>query len=355
MAVFRIFNVGAGFKPTLCGQAGNLPLRFIRKNEKGLTLVEMIISLAILSAIIVPISFAIRAFLFLPSQGVDEYDVMNQLRNAAQLIAIDARQADTFIQGSNPNYATLSWTDYIDPAGPNYVVLYYFSPSDNRLVRQLTVTGVPPVLVVLENVASYEDVSISLSGGLLTVSLTATVAGVRKTFSTSENLKAKPRPTLPSTQTTPSPLTLAWDDFESGAFSGGGGWLAPWSTSGLASIVATGFPEQGNYHMLLQSNTGLASRSVNLAGQANVHVQFWAKAASFNSGNTATFQVSSNGTTWTVVKTWTLADADNVYRYWDLDISSFSMTSAFWIRYQANMTNASNLFYVDSVYVVRAY
>lgn len=341
----KFVDVGAGFKPAL-GRSQACP---------GFTIIEMVISLAILAVIIVPLSLAMRTFLFLPSQGVDEYDVMNSLRHAAQIISTDARQAETFTQGSNPNYATFAWVDYIDPAQPAYNARYYYSPVDKRLLRDLTADMSTSTLIILENVDSYSGISVTSSGGVLTVSLTATVSGVTRTFATTEDLKTKLRPTLPVTPSTPSPLTIAWDDFESGDFSEGAGWLSAWTTSGLSSVVATGFPQQGNFHMLLESSTGLASRNLNLSGQANVRVQFWAKASNFGSGDTATFQVSPNGTIWTVVRTWTIADSDNVYHYEDISISSFSMTSNFWIRYQANMTNASNDFYVDSLYVVRGY
>jgi len=324
-------------------------------SQRGFTAVEMVISLAILAVIIVPISFAMRTFLFLPSQGIDEYDVMNGLRNAGQIILADARQAETFTQGSNPNYATLAWADYISPAQPVYSVRYYYSSADKTLLRDLTTEMSASTTVILENVENYGDVSTTSSGGVLTVSLTATVSGVTRTFATSENLKAKGRPVLPVTPATPSPLTLAWDDFETGDFSGGAGWIAAWTTSGLASIVATGFPQQGNFHMLLSSNTGLASRNLNLSGQTNVRVQFWAKADNFGAADTATLQVSPNGTSWTVVRTWTIADSDSTYHYEDISLSSFSMTSNFWVRFQADMSNASNQLYVDSVYVVRGY
>lgn len=327
----------------------------MKLNDRGLTILEMVISLALIAAITVPIAMAIRVFLFLPGQGADEFDVMNRLRNAAQIIAVDARQSETFTAGSNPTYATFTWVDYINPAQPSYTVRYYYSSADKELLRDASTGGPVSTQVMLENTANYSDVSMSLSAGVLTISLTATVEGVRQTFSTSETLRSKPRPVLPVTPSTPSPLTLVWDDFETGDFTGGSGWLAAWTNSGLSSIVSTGFPQQGNYHMLLRSNTGLVSRSINLSGQANVRVQFWAKADNFDPGNTATFQVSSNGSTWTVVRTWIDGQDDNVYRFEDIDISSFSMTSSFWLRFQANMSGGANNFYVDNLSVVRAY
>ena len=43
---------------------------------------------------------------------------------------------------------------------------------------------------------------------------------------------------------------IAFDDFESNSFSGGGGWLAPWATAGDVSIQKKGKPKQGKFDSL---------------------------------------------------------------------------------------------------------
>lgn len=150
----------------------------------------------------------------------------------------------------------------------------------------------------------------------------------------------------------PAPTIIATDNFESGNFSGGAGWLAAWSASGLASIATSGSPKQGSYHMLLESSTGHAQRNLNLSGRTDVRVQFWAKAVNFNPGDNATLSVSPDGISFTIVRTWTSADADSIYRYEDIDISSFSMTTSFYIAFDANMSGGANDFYVDDLKIV---
>ncbi|MBM3943989.1 MAG: hypothetical protein FJ317_00660, partial [SAR202 cluster bacterium] len=76
----------------------------------------------------------------------------------------------------------------------------------------------------------------------------------------------------------PAPVILAADDFESGNFSGGSGWLGAWTTSGDATVVSSGGPHGGTYHAQLQRGTGVMTRSVNLSGQSDVRWRFWAKA-----------------------------------------------------------------------------
>ncbi|MDP2953078.1 MAG: hypothetical protein Q8O76_07170, partial [Chloroflexota bacterium] len=44
---------------------------------------------------------------------------------------------------------------------------------------------------------------------------------------------------------------IALDDFESGAATGGAGWLAPWTVSGAVSWATTGSPYRGVKHLRL--------------------------------------------------------------------------------------------------------
>jgi len=145
---------------------------------------------------------------------------------------------------------------------------------------------------------------------------------------------------------------IAWDDFESGGLTGGSGWLTNWMASGDYAVTTAGTAYQGSYHLQLRSSTGYATREVNLSGKTNARLQFWAKADSFETGENARLLVSSNGTTWTTVKTWVDGEDDNVYRFWDLDLSAYPLTSTFWIAFDANMAQPSDYFYVDYLWVV---
>ena len=151
--------------------------------------------------------------------------------------------------------------------------------------------------------------------------------------------------------TTPLP-TIAWDDFESGGLTGGSGWLTNWMASGDYSVTTAGTAYQGSYHLRLRSSTGYARREVNLSGKTNVRLQFWAKADSFETGENAQLLVSSNGTTWTTVKTWVNGEDDNVYRFWDFDLSAYPLTSTFWIAFDANMSGTGDYLYVDDLNMV---
>ncbi len=150
----------------------------------------------------------------------------------------------------------------------------------------------------------------------------------------------------------PPPTIIAADNLESSGWNGGSGWLYNWSHTGDASIVSVESPYQGSYHLRLRRGTGYVDRAVNLTGRSNVRLQFWAKADSFEAGETATCSVSPNGTTWTVVRVWPDGEDDNAYRFEDIDLSSFSMTGEFWISFVANMSNTGDYFWVDDLKII---
>jgi len=156
----------------------------------------------------------------------------------------------------------------------------------------------------------------------------------------------------PSTEET----STASDDFESGGWTGGTGWLDNWYHSGNASVTGSGTPYEGSYHLRLRRNTGYVDRSVDLSEATSARLQFWAKANSFESGEEAYCLVSSNDTDWTTVHTWVDdVDDDDVYRFHDIDLSPYELTSEFWIAFQANMSGNQDYFYVDDLEIIYTY
>jgi len=144
---------------------------------------------------------------------------------------------------------------------------------------------------------------------------------------------------------------IASDDFESGGWSGGSGWLGDWQ--GAASVTPDGKPHGGNYHLMLQEATGYVKRATNLSGQTNVQLQFWAKAKSFKGSDSARCLISSNGSDWTSVRTWTNADSDNTYYPIDIDLSPYTMSSEFWVAFDtAKMSGKNASLYIDDLKIV---
>ena len=142
---------------------------------------------------------------------------------------------------------------------------------------------------------------------------------------------------------------LASDDFENGDWAGGTGWLDDWLNTGNSSVTSDGAPYAGLYHLLLQSGDGYAAREIDLAGLNVAHLSFRAKVNDFESGDTVVCQVSSDGSSWQTVYTWTTDESDNTYHYYFIDLSGFDLTGTFWLAFSAAMNQLDDYFYVDDV------
>ena len=123
-----------------------------------------------------------------------------------------------------------------------------------------------------------------------------------------------------------------------------------WTTSGDARIRTNrDGPYSGSSHARLRRSSGYISRGVDLSNQSGVHVQFWAKVRSFENSDKAYVRVSADGITWTTVKTLTVTDSDNTYHFHDIDLSSFTMSSEFYVAFDAEMSGRGDWWYIDSV------
>jgi hypothetical protein len=90
---------------------------------------------------------------------------------------------------------------------------------------------------------------------------------------------------------------------------------------------------------------------VNLLSAQNVHLTFSAKVNSFESSDKALVKVSPDGVTFTTVKVFTSADSNNTYRYYDLDLTSFMMTTTSRIAFDAEMSSDVDYWFIDNIQV----
>ena len=182
---------------------------------------------------------------------------------------------------------------------------------------------------------------------------------IRETTTRNASIRAQRRPVLQTTHPTPPPIRLAWDDLESGDFTGGSGWLGDWAVVGIADVTGLGVPFEGAFHLRLRqattTATSTAERSLDLSGQSKVRVQFQAKADAFDPGDVAQLRVSPDGVNFTTVRNWSDGQDDNVYRFEDIDLSSFSMSAEFFIAFDAVLSVPGGRFFVDDLVVVRSW
>ena len=145
---------------------------------------------------------------------------------------------------------------------------------------------------------------------------------------------------------------LARDNFESNSLTGGIGWVGDWQVTGGADVTTNYLPNEGSFHLQLKSGDESAKRAIDLSGKSSIHLQFYAKVNAFEPGDTAVVQVSSNNIDWTPVEQWEDGEDDNIYHFYDIDLSSYApYSSEFWIMLDANMDQVSDWIFFDEVVI----
>ena len=142
------------------------------------------------------------------------------------------------------------------------------------------------------------------------------------------------------------------DDLESGGLTGGSGWIDNWTVSAApVTAESANSPNGGTYHLLVDKG-GDTKRSIDMSGQSSMRFKFWAKVTGLSGQRQGNAFISSNGTDWTEVRTWTTSDPDGVYQSEDIDLSPYSMSSQFWVRFSIDGAGGgSRSLYVDDVII----
>ena len=169
-------------------------------------------------------------------------------------------------------------------------------------------------------------------------------------------LEARLRQLSPSGQPTPPPHRIAWDDFETGGFTGGNGWLDAWFPQGGVLIDLLGAPFEGTFHMRLEQSPASVDRSADLTDQTGVRLQFQAKVIGLEPLDTAQLLISTDGgITFESARTWVDGEDDNVYRFEDIDLALFSMTADFLIVFTTNISTNLGFLFVDDLKLIRTW
>jgi hypothetical protein len=158
----------------------------------------------------------------------------------------------------------------------------------------------------------------------------------------------------------PPPSSSITEDFESGGWTGGTGWSNAWSPTGNAANITGSGPQAGSRHAEIRSN-GSLTRTFSLTGYASATLTFWAKANSWEcsggfacyfGGGTrdgASVQVSTNGSTWTTVATFTDGFDNNTYQQRQVNLNQWAGQGTVYLRILGQMNATEDYFYVDSI------
>jgi len=162
-------------------------------NQKGMTLIELLIALAIASFVVAAAAAAIFQLLTTPERNSDYMTAYTQVQNAGFSVSRDAVQAQN-VTVDGGSFLTLNWVDwdndthqvvYTLEAGTDGLKELWrdYSYSDNGVPREET-------MVVAEYLAGPPGTSRSWDGNVLTLTVKAQVGDKTAT----RTYKVEPRP-----------------------------------------------------------------------------------------------------------------------------------------------------------------
>ncbi|HEX9892801.1 MAG TPA: prepilin-type N-terminal cleavage/methylation domain-containing protein [Gemmatimonadales bacterium] len=142
----------------------------VRADERGFTIPEMLIATVLVASAAGLIATATYEVFVVARGGNARLAALSDLESASLWVGRDASEAQSFAAGSGTVYGTLTTSD------PTIQYRYSYSAANTALVREVVVSGSPTsTLQIARRIASQGNVAFSLSGSLLTVSITSTV------------------------------------------------------------------------------------------------------------------------------------------------------------------------------------
>jgi prepilin-type N-terminal cleavage/methylation domain-containing protein len=174
-------------------------LRFIRKGQRGFTLVELIIAIAIAGLITGGITVAIMQILTINTRASNHMVAVRQVQQAGKEVSKDALQSQSNAINASPSggdFLVLGWTDW---EGLENVVVYTLQVMPSRpdlrtLERSHTINGTEQATAI-PVVAEYIDpVLTSCVWNVTAGVLTFTVTAAPGTESETRIYEVEPRP-----------------------------------------------------------------------------------------------------------------------------------------------------------------
>ena len=163
----------------------NLPIPTLddfHQGQKGSSLAEMLVVIAISTMVIGIITTSLVQFLLVTNWGNDQLLVTSDLQVAGLWLGRDIPESSSFTPDTiDPNqYGTFSW---LDENGVLHEYTYSYDPSSGDLIREYLQDGsTQTILGAARNIAEAGDVNFSPSGDLVTVEITSTSGDVSKTI-----------------------------------------------------------------------------------------------------------------------------------------------------------------------------
>ena len=142
----------------------------VRTDQRGFTIPEMLVATIMVISAAGLIATAIYQIFVVARSGNARLAALSDIENAAVWIGRDASEAQSFAAGSGAVYGTFTTSD------PTIQYRYSYDSANTALVREHLVSGSPQsTLRIAHRIGAQGNVSFSVTGSLVTVSITATV------------------------------------------------------------------------------------------------------------------------------------------------------------------------------------
>jgi hypothetical protein len=147
-----------------------------RLGESGASLVELLVAVAISAVVLSMVGMAVYQFYAISTFGNARLAVLHDLQNAGLWLGRDSTEASSFTPGAGAVYGTFSWSD------SSRQFRYSFNAGQNALVREEIISSVVvSTVTVARHIAAQGDITFTPTGGRVSVSITASSAGVSAT------------------------------------------------------------------------------------------------------------------------------------------------------------------------------
>ena len=167
---------------------------FVRKEQTGFTLVELLVAIAIVGIITLGITMTISQIWTINIGASNHMIAVRQVQQAGKEVSKDTLQAQSVQPSGTWGFPlTLTWKDR-DNA--NNVVVYTIT-EDDELERSHSVNGVTPPSRVIARYIHAAETSAEWNGKLV-LTVTATVGNGPQQASETRVYEVEPRPTPPS-------------------------------------------------------------------------------------------------------------------------------------------------------------
>ena len=150
-------------------------MRKLYKDQRGFTLIEVIIVITLIGIISLGITAGIRQVLTINTHASNHMIAVRQVQQAGKEVSKDALQAQPNKININPPggaFLAMNWTSW---EGQENAVIYTIT-EDNELMRSYTINGTDPTVIRVAQYIDGDQTSCSwINNATLTFEVTATV------------------------------------------------------------------------------------------------------------------------------------------------------------------------------------